>query len=209
MPTKLDSLYPLQKKDAPRAAAVLAAAFQYDPVWKAVLGDGKPEQRRAAFEAPVRYCLKYGEVYAPSPALEGVAAWLPGAVADMTPWRMLLSGAMWPGMRMGMDAARKMMPIFAPIEADRKAMMRGKEFIYVLVIGVDPRFQGQGFGGRLLRALFEKSERDRVPIYLETETEDNVRLYEHLGFHVVKEVVLPVVHLPMWEMVRDISPSAR
>ncbi|MGC9396512.1 MAG: GNAT family N-acetyltransferase [Anaerolineae bacterium] len=204
MTGKLDALYRLQKKDAQRAGAVLTAAFQHDPVWSALFDGANPERRVGAFETPVRYCLKYGEVYAPSAALEGVAAWVPGELADMTFWRVFRSGAIWPGMRLGFSTTRKMMPVFAPIEADRKATMQGQSFIYLLVIGVAPQFQGQGFGGKLLRALIEKSQRAGIPIYLETETEGNVRMYEHFGFEVVKEIVLPVINLPMWELTRGV-----
>lgn len=202
MSSKLDDLYQVQKKETPRAGEVLASAFEHDPVWQALFQDATPMQRIAAFEAPVRYCLKYGQVYAPSAALEGVAAWTPGELANMTPWRMLWSGAMGAGMRMGATLGKQMMQVFAPIEADRKATMRGQAYIYLLVIGVAPQYQGQGHAGKLLRALIAESERAQVPIYLETQTERNVRLYEHFGFEVVKEMVLPVVALPMWEMVR-------
>ena len=82
--------------------------------------------------------------------------------------------------------------------------MQGKSYLYLLVIGVAPRFQGQGFAGKLVRALIDKSERAGVPIYLETETESNVRMYEHLGFEVVQEITLPIINLPMWEMVRGV-----
>ena len=115
---------------------------------------------------------------------------------------MLRSGAMWAGLRMGWEVAKKMEPVFAPLDADRKENMKGQTFIYVLIIGVAPAFQGQGFGGKLLRALIEKSERAGLPLYLETETESNVRMYKHLGFTVVKEIVLPTINLPMWEMTR-------
>jgi ribosomal protein S18 acetylase RimI-like enzyme len=204
MTGKLDDLYRLQKEDARRAGAVLTAAFEHDPVWSAIFEGVASELRIGAFETPVRYCMKYGEVYAPSAALEGVAAWVPGELADMTPWRMLLSGAIWSGMKMGMTATRKMMPVFAPMEKDRKATMQGKSFIYLLIIGVAPQFRGQGFAGKLLRALIDKSERAGVPIYLETETESNVRMYEHFGFEVVKKIVLPVINLPMWELTREV-----
>lgn len=204
MSEKPNDLYRLQKKDIPRAAAVLADAFEPDPVWRAVLGDATPEQRAAAFETPVRYGMHYGEVYAPSAALEGVAVWVPGAVADMTFWRVFRSGAMLPGMKLGFGIAKKMKPIFQPIEVDRREHMRGKSFIYLVVIGVAPQYQGQGFAGKLVRALIDQSEQAGVPIYLETETESNVQMYEHLGFAVVKEIVLPIINLPMWEMVRGV-----
>jgi ribosomal protein S18 acetylase RimI-like enzyme len=196
------SLYPLQKKDVRRAAAVLADAFQHDPVWNAILGDVTPEQRAAAFETPVRYGLKYGEVYAPSENLEGVAAWVPGELADMTVWRVLRSGALWAGVKLGPKVAKMMGPVFRPMEADRREHMRGKPFIYLQAIGVAPVYQGQGYGGRLLKTLIEQSEQAGLPLYLETEPESNVRMYEHFGFQVVKQIVLPIIGLPIWEMMR-------
>lgn len=205
MARKLDNLYWVQKKDIHRAAIVLADAFQHDLVWNAVFGDATLAQRAYAFETPVRYCLKYGEVYAPSEALEGVAAWAPGALADMTFWRILRSGAFWSGMKIGARIARKMQPIFRPIETDRRENMRGKSYIYLQVIGVAPVFQGQGFSGKLLRALIEKSEQTGVSLYLETETEANVSMYEHFGFTVIKKIKLPIIDLPMWEMVKNVE----
>jgi ribosomal protein S18 acetylase RimI-like enzyme len=204
MSNTLDNLYPLQKKDIHRAAVMLADAFQYDPVWNAVFGDATPAQRAYVFETPVRYCLKYGEVYAPSEALEGVASWAPGALAEFTSWRILRSGALWPAMRTGVQLAKKMQPIFRPIDLDRKAYMGGKPYIYLQIIGVATALQGQGFGGQLLRALIEKSEQAGISLYLETETEANVSLYEHFGFTVIKEIVLPIIDLPMWEMTRGV-----
>jgi ribosomal protein S18 acetylase RimI-like enzyme len=203
MSGELDSLYRLQKRDIPRAAAVLADAFRHDPVWDAIMCGVEPEKRAYAFETPVRYGLRYGEVYAPSANLEGVAGWVPGTLADMTFWRVLRSGAMWPGLRIGTQVARKMLPIFRPIEADRRAHMQAKSYIYLQVIGVTPTLQGQGYGGKLLRTLIEQSDQAGVPIYLETETEDNVSMYERFGFQVLKEITLPVISLPMWEMVRE------
>ena len=81
--------------------------------------------------------------------------------------------------------------------------MGGRDYVYVMIVGVDPEHQGQGFGSKLLRALIEESDRTGVPIYLETETEDNVSMYEHLGFKVLAKITLPVVEVPLWEMLRE------
>ena len=60
------------------------------------------------------------------------------------------------------------------------------------------------FGGKLLRAVIEKAEIEKVPIYLETQKEANVSLYEKYGFSVKKKVILPEpLNLPMWLMVRN------
>lgn len=204
MPEKLKTLYKVQKKDAIKACAVLADAFQHDPLWRKIFdGGSKFKQKfRIFFETPIRYCLKYGEVYSTSENLEGIAAWVPGNLSEVTMWRIIRSGAFISGMKMA-RLGGKMKSTFKQIDNDRKENMKGREFIYLQVIGVALKFQGQGFGGKLIRALIEKSEQDGIPLYLETETEDNVKMYEKFGFKLIKKVTLPDINLPMWEMVRE------
>lgn len=198
-------LYNIHKRDIPKASAVLADAFQHDPLWnKFFEGESHLELKfRACFETPLRLCYTFGEVYATSKQLEGIAAWVPGELSSITMWRMIRSGAIFPGMRIGVKAGKKMTPVFAPLEQDRKEHMRGRSFLYLFIIGVATEFQGQGFGGTLLRALIEQSETSGIPIYLETERECTVKLYEKFGFSTVKQITLPIVNHPMWEMVRE------
>ncbi len=198
-------LYKIQKEDIPKASAVLADAFQDDPLWNKIFeGKSNIEQKfRACFESPVRYCYKFGEVYASSKKLEGIAALVPGNASNMTFWRMIRSGAILSGMKMGMKVAKIMAPVFKPMQEDRNEYMKDKSFIYLLVIGVTTGFQGQGFGGMILRALIDKSEKLKKPLYLETETKRNVDMYEKYGFKLIKKITLPIVNQPMWEMVRE------
>jgi ribosomal protein S18 acetylase RimI-like enzyme len=207
MPRQIENLYKVQKKDILKASVVLADAFQHDPVWtKFFKSEATIDQRGVLFESPIKYCLKYGEVYAPSEHLEGIALWLPGDFADMTIWRMIQSGAIVSGMK-AMKActelARKQGRILGPLQADRKAHMKGRAYIYLMVLGVASEFQGQGFGGKLLRALIEESERAGIPIYVETETEKNVGMYESFGFRLLDQITLPIINLSQWEMVRE------
>jgi len=197
-------LYKVQKRDIMRVREVLADAFQNDPVWNKIYeGESDFETRfRAFFEVPVRYCLKYGEVYAPSEDLEGIVAWVPGRYADMTMWRILLSGTMGAAIRMGSNASKKMGPVFKPVTEDRNEHMAGRTFLYLLIVGVTTKLQGVGLGKKLIGAAIEKSEREGIPLYLETETEENVKMYEHFGFSLLKRITLPIADLPMWEMVR-------
>jgi ribosomal protein S18 acetylase RimI-like enzyme len=197
-------LYRVQKRDIARAGKVLANAFQYDPVWNKIFeGESDLEKRLHAFyESPVRYCLKYGEVYAPSENLEGVVAWVPEKYADMTMWRMIRSGGMRAAIRMGLNVGKKMEKIFKPITEDRHEHMAGSTYFYLIIIGVATELQSKGFGRKLIDAAIEKSEREELHLYLETETEENVKMYEHFGFGLLKKITLPIVNLPMWEMVR-------
>lgn len=74
MSGQIEDLYRVQKKDIPMAGAVLANAFQDDPFWIRLLeGESKAKMDRvvgACYESSTRYCLRYGEVYAPSEHLE-------------------------------------------------------------------------------------------------------------------------------------------
>ncbi len=198
-------LYKIQKEDIPKASVVLSDAFRDDPLWnKIFLGESNIEQKfNACFESPVRYCYKFGEVYASSKNLEGIAALVPGKFSDMTFWRMIRSGAILSGMKMGKKAAKIMVPVFKPLQEDRNENMKGKSFIYLLAIGVSSEFQGQGYGGMILQELIDKSEKLRRSIYLETETKSNVNMYEKYGFKLIKKTTLPIVNQPMWEMVRE------
>lgn len=201
----MNDLYWLRRQDIPRAREVLKDAFRHDPVWNRLFEgvDRMDDRLSAFFETPIRYCLRYGQVAATSEALEGVAAWVPGDRAGMTLWRMIGSGAMACGMRIGTRVMRRMMPAFTPMEHDRKKHMKGKAFTYLQIIGVASRHQSRGFGGKLLRAIIAESDRKGHHLYLETETEGNVRLYERFGFRVIKKFLLLGLDLPMWEMQRE------
>ncbi len=200
-----EGLYRLETGDIPQAVEVLFNAFQDDPVFNAIFEGANPNQRKAFYETPLRYCMKYGEVWAPSMEFEGIAGWARGEHAEMSLWRMLVSGAIWSGMKMGQEYSQMMAKVFKPVEEDRKKHMGDHPFLYLFIIGVASEHQGQGFGRVLLDGLIGIAEDGLLPVYLETETEANVRLYEKFGFEVIDKVDLPVIGLPMWEMVRKPS----
>ncbi len=204
MPDRMDSLYRLTMRDAFRAGEALADAFTADPLWRSIFeGESNLDRRyQACFEVPVRHCLRYGKVYAVSEDLEGIAAFVPDGYADMTFWRMLRSGALGCSMRMGMNAGRRMSALRV-LSRDRAQITAGRHYVYLLVLGVKTAHQGKGLGGSLLRALMEDCDGQGLPIYLETETEENVLLYEHFGFRVVNRIDLAKLHVPMWEMIRE------
>lgn len=207
MAAAMDSLYRLTFADASRAGEAMADAFSHDPLWTKIFeGESDLERRyQACFEVPVRHCLKYGDVYATSENLEGVAAFVPHRFADMSFWRMLRSGALGCGMRMGITAARRMSDLRV-LSADRARIAAERPHMYLLVLGVRTAHHGKGHGGTLLRALIEDCDRQGLPIYLETETEDNVQMYKHFGFQTVKEIRLEHLGVPMWEMMREAPP---
>ena len=204
MTSGLDSFHKLTSADAFRAGEAMADAFGEDPLWRKVFEGESGLQRKyqACFEVPMRHCLHFGEVYATSEELEGIAATVPGEHASMSFRTMLRSGALLAGLRMGAGASRRMVELKV-LDSDRKQIMEGRSYLYLLVLGVRTAHQGKGFGGLLLRGLTETCDEADLPLYLETETEDNVSMYQHFGFDVIQRITLDKLGLPMWEMVRE------
>lgn len=205
MTLTIDCLHHLEKKDIPRASRVLADAFHPDPVWETVFQDLSDtwEKELACFEVPVRYCMTYGYAVAPTAQIEGVAGLVPSGRDGMNMWQVVRSGAFGAALRMGSTAGQRLSTLFAPLLKGRRRHMRGRHYLYLLIVGVSPEHQHQGFGRQLIGAVIDESVRRNVPLYLETETETNVRMYQHLGFEVLEEITLPAVGLPMWQMVRE------
>jgi len=74
---------------------------------------------------------------------------------------------------------------------------------FLQIIGVDPQFQGLGYGGKLLRPMLARIDDEGLPCYLETLDERNVHLYEHFGFKVVDKATIPKTSLNSWAMLRE------
>jgi ribosomal protein S18 acetylase RimI-like enzyme len=196
----IPDLYRLTSKDYSRACEVLGLAFQEDPIWKAILKDD-PDKFSLVFGVPLKYSLRYGVVLVSSANLEGIAAWLPSDYIRSTFFRFLMSGALWSAMKLGSKIGKLIQEVFEIITEDRETNMKGT-YIYLYVIGVAPEHQGKGIGTQLINNMLSNLP-SKIPIYLETETERNVKLYERLGFKVLKKIMVPSLQLPMWEMLHD------
>ena len=199
--TLISELFKIQKRDLKNAVDVLTDAFSKESMWKEVFTD--EEKNRILTEVMVRFCLKYGSVYATSENFEGIMALAPHD-KEMTTWTIIGSGAFFLSMKIA-DEAKNMEVLNSAVEEAKKSLNLGSH-IHLLMMGVSQEFQGKGFGGKLLRALIEKAEAEKKSIYLETQKENNVKLYEKYEFSVKKKINLPEpLNLPMWLMVRHVK----
>ena len=192
----------MQKKDIKKVLNLFLSAYSDDPMFEKFIKE--EDKRSAQFEVMLRFCVKYGNVFSSSDNFEGVMAIVPHDKGEMTGWRVLRSGGFFIGMKLA--SLRKVMEKSFEVMEEAKKDLNIGPYIFLFIMAVSKEFQGKGFGGKFLRAIIEKSEIERKPIYLETQNEKNVSLYEHFGFHVVKKVEIPdPVNLPMWMMVRDVK----
>ena len=197
------ALFRLSKSHIDPAAAVLNRAFENDPVRTYFFPRPAELAERAIHvdRLVLRYGIRYGEAYAPSPDLEGVAVWLPSTRADMTPWRTLRSGALSIAVNLGKDGGRRMKYFGDGMHAVHKRLAPFRHW-YLEVLGVDPPHQGEGHASTLLRAMFARADDEGLPCYLETQDARNVSIYQHLGFVVVEEFTVPGLPFRNWAMLR-------
>ena len=61
---------------------------------------------------------------------------------------------------------------------------------YLPTIGVDPFYQGYGYGGQLMEYALKKIDQDRMPVYLESSNPLNISLYQRFGFEICESYEL-------------------
>lgn len=150
------------------AAEALAQAFQDDPLQTYTFPDSEERKRLspAHFEAVLRYGLLAGQVFTGIERGSGAAIWIPPG-AEHTPEMAEASGLARLPETIGAEAAGRFNRVVGYAEAAHHRAMPIPHW-YVMVVGVAPAFQGQGYGRALLQPILDRAETDGVPCYLET-----------------------------------------
>ena len=204
---EIKNLHKVKRSEISKATLVLADAFKEDPLFKKLFGDAVENSYKYTLVAKfmLRHCHKYGDIYASSERFEGIMAITQDRNTYMTLWRMIRSGSILPFLRIGIKSFMIIASALGPIDVARKKHMKNKPFAYIQIIGVAAENKGKGHGGKLLRGLIAMTDEVKLPIYLETETESNVRLYERFGFKTLEQMKLPVINQSMWAMIREVK----
>jgi ribosomal protein S18 acetylase RimI-like enzyme len=186
------------------AAHVLARAFADEPLWKYFIPDTRRRHTKIyyIFRLMVSYGVRYGEGYATSPDLEGIAIWLPSERAKMSLLHQLQCGAIPAFLNLGPRLVAHISENDAYIE-ETHARIAPFPHQYLSVIGVDPAHQGQGHASALLRPMFARLDAEGTSCYLETHTVPNLQIYKHYGFEVREEATFPNSETKYWAMVRE------
>jgi ribosomal protein S18 acetylase RimI-like enzyme len=137
-----------------------------------------------------------------TPALEGVACWLPPGQTKFTLGRIIRSGLYATPLKMGLAAYRRF-DIYMGYAEQLHARYAPPSHWYLWAIGVAPERQGQGVGSRLLQSGLARADADGTTCYLETGIERNIHFYEKHGFKLVAQGRMPRYEVPVWVMVRD------
>ena len=203
MISDLENLVRLTKSQIKPASKVLARAFQNDPLSAYWIPDAQKREDLLTpiFEVVIRYGVSHGEVYATSIALEGVAVWHSPGKTKMSVWSTIRSGGFSLVPKVGIRVISRMQSY------DKYALALHQRLAdfphwYLAPVGVDPVFQGNGYGDILMKSMLVRLDIDGLPCYLETHREKNVEMYKNYGFTVVETGVIPGTELKHWSMLR-------
>jgi GNAT superfamily N-acetyltransferase len=181
--------------DVPRVAKALATSFHDDPVLGRWLVPDESERRRRlerGFDLYVRRIwLPHDECYT-TDRLIGGAMWMPPGtwhLSTLQQIRLLPAVVRNIGRRLP-----RLLSLLNAFEAKHPH----EPHYYLPAVGVEPEWQGRGFGAALIRPVLERCESERLPAYLEATSPRNRALYERHGFEVVEEMT-----------VKDSPPVAR
>jgi ribosomal protein S18 acetylase RimI-like enzyme len=198
------SLVRLNRTDVKAAAEMLTLAFRNYPLLVHVF-PSELERRRMAFyyfQYELAYAVNYGEVYATSASLEGIATWLTSDVFPMKIWKVIRAVPLSATWAFAVGGGSRLKPVGDYLDA-RHIHLAPFRHWYLQTIGVAPESQGKGYATNLIRSMLVRTDSEHLPCYLETMDEINVRIYEHFGFKVIEESAVPKTGLTNWAMLRE------
>ena len=187
--------------DAERLGRAMSGAFADDSASAYLWPD--PDERRDALRwyygvLVPRVGFGGGRVYTADGGV-GQSVWVrPGHTVGLAAG--VKAGALGFPRRFGAAATWRLKTLTDTIDALRRDDAPPDHW-YLLLLGVEPRAQGNRWGTRLMAPMFAEADRQRRAVYLETSTPSNVPYYERHGFRVVGERRVPRAH-PYWGMAR-------
>jgi len=200
----VDALIRPEPRDAGRIAAMLASAMLDDPLQNHYFQDHpkKEELGRALFRLLAAYGIRQGNLLSTSARFEGVALWQTPQDAVWRGAAGLLGGGLRLMLAAGWPVIRRMVQASFFGYRLRRQLVPGPHW-YLGLLAVAREHRGKGYAGALLRPVLELARRQGLPCYLETHKTANVGLYEHFGFRVAAQVLVPQSGVRQWCMVKE------
>ncbi|NJR20899.1 MAG: GNAT family N-acetyltransferase [Richelia sp. CSU_2_1] len=199
----------LQRSQIASASEIAAKAFENDPVFAYLT----PENRELRLQAltwlmgkAIEYCIPHNNVYT-TPDLQGIAGWLPPYQFSSDPFQLLqlvmqLQLYNLP-FKCGWNRAGRWLAFLSASEQAHQQDMGDRPHWYLELMVVNPASQGKGIGSRLLQPGLDRADRDGLPCYVVTFTEQAVRFYQKNGFEILRNQKLSPNTPPFWTLKRN------
>ena len=195
-------LYIVQKNDIDRLAEVAADAYRDYPLhnW---LTNGKYDAKASdlIMKISLKTMTEDAVIYADSEEINGFAAWLPFGFEGNKTMPFLMNGGLNLIFHSGFGIIGRLLTY------ENYAMNLKKKFTdnydwYLYNLSIKKDAQGKGIASKLMRPMLQFCDDERMVAYLETNKESNVTLYQHYGFDLMSEELIPKSPVTHYAMVR-------
>ena len=168
-------------------SAVLRRSFIEDPFYKYIMPDERSrfEQLGWWMSCMIRYGWEFGQIQITGEPIKGIAIWLKPDNPLINNVSMARLGMIKAPIKLGIRGFRRMLEVSTAWEHLHKEE-RSRHW-YLMILAVDPQYQGHGIGSSLVQPVFKQADQDGVPCYLETMTQGDVKFYQNRGFKIVAE----------------------
>jgi GNAT superfamily N-acetyltransferase len=175
---------PLTEADVPRAAELVARAFDADPLLVHTLPDAALRARLGpAHLAPVvRMCTRHGSSWR-TEAWDAVAAWMPPGTWPPDPAWVEDCGFEEAAAVVGAEAMARFHAVYALTDGFSDQIPQ--PYWLLNIVATEPGRRGRGAASAALAPVLEQARAEQVPCYLETFEERNLGFYDRQGFSVV------------------------
>ncbi|KAJ6444563.1 acetyltransferase [Purpureocillium lavendulum] len=216
-----DTVRQLAMKERDEAGLSLAHAFAADPLSVYLLaGDGAkgwpPERVWKLHVSIMRYTFAAyrlrGVATAIGPDYDAIALWTPPGKFNDDWWATLWSGTWRLWYQLPPEAKNRFFAELVPALHDAREQVMGKrndDCWYLGYIGTKPNSRGRGYASKLISSMADRADAENRPIYLESSSLANNKLYAKFGFEIKSEIVLTRGPKPVYLycMVREPQPS--
>lgn len=201
MPTEI---HKLTRDQIPRASQVLAATFfDYSMFAFYFLDPGRQSQCLSWYLRNVLRCaVRYGEAYTTS-EMSGVIFILPPDHTRLSIREHIQNGFLLTPLLLGFRNYKQSMDCERFVGDLQETLMKNQPHVYLWGLAVDPDQQHRGIGAALMQPILAQADSERLPLYLETHDERNVRYYQQYGFDLILSTRLPAYELAIWCMSRQ------
>ncbi|SCZ86707.1 GNAT family N-acetyltransferase [Nitrosomonas mobilis] len=193
------NILPLGVNDMPTAATICAAAMNENPLHVKVFGanpDLRQRRLRRMFPALLTYVKRKGELY---------GAFIDGKLIGVL--GMLPPNACQPTLRDLIQLLPRMISANSPLGGLRLAIWLGtwaridpkQPHWHLGPLAIAPQWQYKGVGTQMIEFTINQCAAEHL--YLETDKQSNVDLYQRFGF---KTLATPtILGIPSWVMIRS------
>ena len=140
--------------------------------------------------------------YADSEDLNGFAVWVPLGFTGSKTIPFLRNGGVQLVLHSGLGIIKKLL-VYESFAMKLKKKYTGHVDWYLYNLSVRQSAQGKGIASKLMKPMLRFCDDEKMIVYLETNKESNVLLYNHYGFQLQETNLVPGSSVQHYSMVRN------